>query len=92
MSYEAEQYTFELEETVGEVYREAMRGILLHGPYSSLHEGLAVAWEEFEELKLEVFKGGGEPRDLGALRTEAIQVAACALKIAVHATLEEESA
>ena len=61
---------------------EADLGEREHGPFNSLHEGMAVLWEEFEELKVEVFRGNTEPRNPRAIRAEAIQVAAVALKIA----------
>lgn len=50
-----------------------------HGPQKSLHEGLAVLWEEFEEVKAEVFK---KYPDRAALRTELVQVAAMAQRMA----------
>lgn len=43
-------------------------------PINSLHEGLAVAWEEFEELKAEVFRKGSVRSD-NAVLTEAVQTA-----------------
>lgn len=47
-----------------------------HRPMQSKHEGLAVLWEEFEEVKQEVFKRHPDPV---ALRKELIQVAAMAV-------------
>lgn len=35
-----------------------------HGPMQSLHEGLAVIWEEFEEMKAEVFRQKVSPDDV----------------------------
>lgn len=46
----------------------------------SAHEGFAVLLEEVEELKAEVFKGGKQKRDIKAMRAEAVQVAAMALR------------
>ncbi|KKN75623.1 hypothetical protein LCGC14_0378610 [marine sediment metagenome] len=45
-------------------------------PFNSAHEGLAVLWEEFEELKAEVFKKDASKM---AMLSEAIQVGAMAL-------------
>jgi hypothetical protein len=42
-------YKFLVEVTLHESKKE-------HGPIRSPHEGLAVIWEEFEELKAEIFK------------------------------------
>lgn len=67
---------------VDEIVREAARGEMKNGlGYASLHEGLAVLWEEFEELKAEVFRRP-EHRSLPRLRAEAVQVAAVALRLA----------
>lgn len=44
-----------------------------HRDMQSIHEGLAVIWEEFEELKAEVFKQKVEPDKLA---DELISVAA----------------
>ncbi|MEE8466763.1 MAG: hypothetical protein V3S68_09820 [Dehalococcoidia bacterium] len=46
-------------------------------PFNSAHEGLAVLWEEFEELKKEVFT---RDRDQDHLREEAVQLGAMALR------------
>lgn len=49
-----------------------------HPPFRSLHEGLAVLWEEFEEAKQEVFK---KVPDRANLHKELVQVAAMAIKM-----------
>lgn len=49
----------------------------------SAHEGFAILLEEVEELKAHVWKNQ-KRRDLGAMRKEAIQVAAMALAFAVE--------
>lgn len=49
-----------------------------HGDFRSLHEGLAVMWEEFEEVKAEVFK---KVPDRANLHRELVQVAAMAVKM-----------
>lgn len=51
-----------------------------HGKMCSAHEGFAVLLEEVEELKAEVFKGGRKKRDTKAMRAEAVQVAAMAMR------------
>lgn len=56
------------------------------GPMASAHEGLAVLWEEFEELKVEVFKSP-KKRDIHAMHAEAVQCAAMALRFIVDVTL-----
>jgi hypothetical protein len=48
-------------------------------PFNSAHEGLGVIWEEFEELKAEVFKKKGD-RSYPSMKNEATQVAAMALR------------
>lgn len=49
-----------------------------HPPFHSLHEGLAVLWEEFEEAKQEVFK---KVPDRANLHKELVQIAAMAVKM-----------
>ena len=48
-------------------------------PYNSAHEGFAVIHEEFDELKAHVWMKQRD-RDLAAMRKEAIQVAATAVR------------
>ncbi len=48
--------------------------------FRSYHEGIGVLLEEFDELKLEVFRKNADP---DAIRNEAIQVAAMALAMIV---------
>lgn len=61
---------------------EFHRARTLFPPMHSAHEGLAVLWEEFEELKTEVF-ASPRNRNYPAMRAEAIQVAARALRMVV---------
>lgn len=65
-----------------EVTRELCRATELHGPFASSHEGYAVILEELDEL-WEHVKRRAEDRDLAAMRREAIQVAAMALRFVV---------
>ena len=50
-----------------------------HPPMHSFHEGLCVIWEEFEELKQEVFK---KNIDKQAMLKELSQIAACCHRFA----------
>lgn len=50
-----------------------------YGAFNSAHEGYAVLLEEVDELWEEV-KKSPKKRDMNAIRTEAIQVAAMALR------------
>ena len=56
--------------------------------YNSAHEGLGVLLEEVKELKDHVFTKQ-QDRDLHAMRREAIQVAAVALRFAAELCTEE---
>lgn len=62
-----------------EVAAEYSRALAKYGPFNSTHEGLAVLWEEFEELKAAVFTNA----PIEAQREEAKQVAAMALRFMV---------
>lgn len=55
------------------IVAECDRAVEKHGHFASGHEALAVIWEEFEELKEEVFKQKADPENL---RTELVQIAA----------------
>lgn len=48
-------------------------------PFNSAHEGFAVILEEVDELKAEVWKSPSN-RDMMAMRREAIQIAAMAMR------------
>ena len=50
-----------------------------YGSFRSAHEGLGVIFEEFEELKQEVFMKK-ENRDISDMRKEALHVAATAVR------------
>lgn len=49
-------------------------------PFNSGHEGLAVIYEEFFELQVQIFK---RRQDMNKVRLEAIQLAAMAIRL-VH--------
>lgn len=57
-------------------------------PFNSAHEGFAILLEEVDELKAHVWTNQ-KRRDLPAMRQEAIQVAAMALRFAAEVCSEE---
>jgi len=65
-----------------EVAVEHGRAIRKFPSFHSAHEGFAVLLEEVEELKEHVFTNQGK-RDIPAMRHEAIQVAAMALRFVI---------
>lgn len=66
-----------------EVLDEVGRVGAMWPPFNSAHEGLAVLLEEVDELKQHVWTNQ-KRRDLDAMRAEAIQVAAVAVRFAVQ--------
>lgn len=64
-----------------EAVDEAERVDSLWPPFNSAHEGFAVLLEEVDELKAHVWTNQ-KKRDIAAMRKEAIQVAAMALRFA----------
>lgn len=52
---------------------EYQRARSKHKPMLNRHEGLAIIWEEFEELKAEVFKRDSDP---DRMLEELVQIAA----------------
>lgn len=66
-----------LEDIAREVVIELGRATRKHGPMRSSHEGYAVILEEFDELWDEV---KAQKQDIPAMRAEAIQVAAMAMR------------
>ena len=66
-------------EIAEQIKREAIEASDNYPDFHNAHEGLAVLWEEFEELKAEVFKKQSK-YDIAHMRREAIQVGAMALR------------
>lgn len=79
----------DVQRVAAEICREYMRAADIHPRFASPHEGLAVIMEEFEELKGEVWKSPRR-RNLGAMRREAIQLGAMALRFAYELLSDEE--
>ena len=75
--------------TVGMVRAELERAMDLWPPMQSAHEGYAVILEELEELWQEV-KVNQNRRDIGKIRSEALQVAAMAARFVLDLTLGSE--
>ena len=75
----------EIEIAIEEVRAELKEATLTHGSFKSAHEGYAVILEEADELWEEV-KKKKSLRDRGALREEAMQVAAMAIRFMVDCT------
>jgi NTP pyrophosphatase (non-canonical NTP hydrolase) len=67
---------------------EALDARLRWPRYNSAHEGLGVLLEEVRELEAHVFRKQKD-RDLAAMRKEAIQVAAVAIRFADECCDEE---
>lgn len=65
---------------------EMDRALALHGDFCSYHEALGIIWEEFDELKREIF----ERNHNGAkIIDEAIQLGAMCIKL-VHFVEQKE--
>ena len=71
-----------------EAANEAERAAALWPPMNSAHEAFAVLHEEFDELKAHVWTNQ-KKRDLDAMRKEAIQVAAMAMRFVNDVCNEE---
>lgn len=72
-----------LGEVVSLAYSEAHRAAMNWPTYNSAHEGFAILAEEVDELWDHV-KTNQKKRNLEAMRKEAIQVAAVALRFAAE--------
>lgn len=68
-----------LNTALDEILAEAAKAQDIYGPFASAHEMLGVLEEEVDELRRHVFTRQGS-RDRHAMRREAIQVAAIALR------------
>ena len=67
---------------------EVRRARRAHSDFHSAHEGYAVILEELDELWSEI-KHKTEHRDMGAMREEAVQVAAMAVRFITDLCPEE---
>jgi molybdopterin biosynthesis enzyme len=83
----AEQYrrthAVKTSELLAEVMAELNNATTNWPPFNSAHEGWAVMAEEFDEL-WEHVKTNQKKRDLAAMRKEAVQVAAMAMRFALE--------
>ncbi len=77
-----------LGDVIDEVQKEVQYATSNWPPFNSAHEGWAVLYEEVDELWDEV-KLNESKRDLNNMRTEAIQVAATAIKFILSICNEE---
>jgi hypothetical protein len=76
-----------IDTTIGMIRDELCRAMELWAPMQSAHEGYAVILEEMDEL-WEHVKMNQNRRDLGKMRTEAVQLAAMAARFVADLTLE----
>ncbi len=76
-----------IEDCLFNIEEEFHRAVNKFPTFNSEHEGLAVIWEEFEELKAEVFKK--EP-DRENMRKECIQLATMAVRFIMDCDVENK--
>lgn len=76
------------QKALGETVEEAERAMANWPQFNSAHEGYAVLKEEVDELWDQV-KINQKRRDLAKIRSEAIQIAAMALRFVVDVCDEE---
>jgi hypothetical protein len=74
--------------TIGLVRDELERAMEMWPPMQSAHEGYAVILEELDEL-WDLVKVNQKRHDLGAMRNEAVQLAAMAARFVADLTLME---
>lgn len=79
-----------LTKVITDVSDEYHRAISNYPQFASAHEGLAVIWEEFEELRIEVFKNH-KTRDYKLMQKEAMQVAAMAIRFIIDVAPKKNS-
>jgi hypothetical protein len=77
-----------IDEIVGAVVLELQMAQENWPPFNSAHEGFAILYEEFDELKEQVWVNQ-KRRDLPKMQAEAIQVAAMAIRFAMEVCDEE---
>jgi hypothetical protein len=70
-----------------EIKKEIERSEEIHGSFHSLHEALAVIREEYLELEEAIFWGVQKNQNTDAVRSEAIQLASMATKLATMVSL-----
>ena len=75
---------------IDEVADELIRALHRHAPMASAHEGYAVILEELDELWAEV-KKRSDRRSRSAMRAEACQVAAMAIRFMLEVTPPESA-
>lgn len=78
-----------IDTTIGLIRDELCRAMELWSPMQSAHEGYAVILEELEELWEHVKKNQNK-RDIAAMRTEAVHVAAMAARFIADLALTNE--
>jgi hypothetical protein len=78
----------DIQDTLFKIDRECRDAMENWPCFNSAHEGFGVLYEEFDELKAHVWTNQ-KRRDLVAMKKEAIQVAAMALRFAVEICNEE---
>lgn len=81
-------YAFLVRAAWNDIHIEHARATAMWPPMRSPHEGLSILQEEVFELQQEVYKKPNK-RDLFAMRTEAIQIAAMAWRFAIDCCEEE---
>lgn len=82
MNYPTQFLDNDLEQAALEACREAERAEAAWPKFNSAHEGFAILNEEFDELKAHVWTNQ-KRRDIHAMKKEAVQVAAMALRFIV---------
>ncbi len=77
-----------LGENSAKAFREASKAMEIWPAFNSAHEGFSILKEEVDEL-WEHVRTNQKKRDLEAMKTEALQVAAMALRFATEVCNEE---